>query len=132
MCVEFLVPGGFLNKQQWSHSKQLETEWLNRRQTKVNIALVFLLPISLHRHLTSLPSTPYFSWILPGYSHKTSIFFFLSSRLLQVAGSCSPLAWSFLGSFSSNWGLASLPLLCSLVCPVPCLWTTLMGQLCLL
>lgn len=64
------------------------------KKTKVNIALVFLLSVSLD--LTSLPCTPHFSWILPAYSHSRDPRF--SSHPHGCCwGGCSPLTWSCLG-----------------------------------
>lgn len=81
----------------------------------------------------SLPCTPYFSRILPGiFTQQRSTLCFSSLQLLQAIGGCSLLPWPCLGSFLSDWGLGPLPLLYSLVCPISCLWTMLMGQLGLL
>lgn len=113
-CVEFLVHGGFLNKQQRSQQTARNRMAEQEKKTKVNIAFVFLLPVSVQRCLTSSPCAPHFSWILPGYSHNRDTHFFVSSsRLLQATGGCSPPTWSFLGSFLSDRRLGSLPLLCS-------------------
>lgn len=40
------------------------------KEIKADIALVFLLPVRLQCHLMTLPCTPHFSWIVPGYSHS--------------------------------------------------------------
>ena len=96
------------------------------KKTKVNIALDFLLPVSLQRHLTSLPCTPHFGWILPGYSRSRDPHFsshpHSCCKQQEVAVPWHDPSWdlgSSLGSFLSDWGLRSIPLLGSLVCPFP-------------
>lgn len=87
------------------------------KKTEVNIDLIFLLPVSLQCHLTSMPCTPCFSWILPGYSCNRDLHF--SSRSHSCCkrqeaavlwhGSCWALSCLMTFSFQSFAVFFSLP-----------------------
>lgn len=97
------------------------------KNTKVNITLCLILPVSLQGLLCL--ALPILVGFCLGYSHSRSTFCFSSLQLLQAIGGCSLLPWPCLGSFLSDWALGPLPLLYSLVCLISCLWTALMGHL---
>lgn len=56
VCVEYLVRGGFLTKQQWR--QKMPRSRMAEQQKKMQ---VFLLPVSLKPHLASLPCIPHLS-----------------------------------------------------------------------